>query len=353
MKKKTYKHEFIFTLADLVKYPFTRDAIVFVRKLGFEVNDLKTAFGQAVSNRSMERIIASLKKENEYIPSDNLELEILSFPVSLIMLKLIDDDMLTRKYAVFESKRIGELLLEEEPAKVLYIAKKTFNWDIKIVTGGSHRYPWAIHFTDYISNVPEYSPKWKLVNRLIIKGYVLVTREEVIRLIEERVKKLIVERVKNMEIAPDLSSTLGSQLKRILEAWLPQKTKALISVKGLAVKESDYPPCMRILMEKAKKGENLSHAERFALATFLLSLGKSVDEVVNVFSTMPDFNESRTRYQVEHLAGLRGSRKKYSPFNCENMRTYGLCYADEVCKGIKHPLQYFFKRAKRRDVNVA
>ncbi|MEM1570427.1 MAG: hypothetical protein QXG56_06890, partial [Candidatus Bathyarchaeia archaeon] len=54
------------------------------------------------------------------------------------------------------------------------------------------------------------------------------------------------------------------------------------------------------------------------------------------------------RYQVEHIAGLRGSRTKYTPPKCETLKTHGLCVeGGRFCRGVKHPLSYY-RRAIRR-----
>jgi DNA primase large subunit len=84
------------------------------------------------------------------------------------------------------------------------------------------------------------------------------------------------------------------------------------------------------------------------LATFLLNIGVSVDEVVNLFTRLTDHNLRITRYQVEHLAGMRGSRTKYTPPNCRSLRTHRLCVrSDELCRSVKHPLSYYRKKAGR------
>jgi DNA primase large subunit len=97
---------------------------------------------------------------------------------------------------------------------------------------------------------------------------------------------------------------------------------------------------MTRLLSRQVKGENLSHVERRTLATYLIVTGRSVDELMDMFKTSPDFNERVARYQLEHLAGLRGARKKYLPASCKTMKTYGLCFPDQWCDNIRNPLQY-------------
>ncbi|MEM4411124.1 MAG: hypothetical protein QXT61_05410, partial [Candidatus Caldarchaeum sp.] len=99
------------------------------------------------------------------------------------------------------------------------------------------------------------------------------------------------------------------------------------------------PPCIESI--KARLAD-ASHTENFAYAAFLINRGYSVEEVVREFSVRSDFREDIARYQVEHIAGLRGSRVKYRPPSCQTMKTLGLCVKDgQLCpKNIRNPLDY-------------
>ena len=70
------------------------------------------------------------------------------------------------------------------------------------------------------------------------------------------------------------------------------------------------------------------------LATYMLAIGKPVDEIVLMFENAPDFNEKITRYQVEHLAGMKGSHTKYSVPSCDKLRNENLCFATAECDGL-------------------
>jgi DNA primase large subunit len=51
------------------------------------------------------------------------------------------------------------------------------------------------------------------------------------------------------------------------------------------------PPCMKKLLDMMKSGQNVPHVGRFALTSFLHTIGMSNDEIVAVFSSSPDFKE--------------------------------------------------------------
>jgi DNA primase large subunit len=103
------------------------------------------------------------------------------------------------------------------------------------------------------------------------------------------------------------------------------------------------PPCMKRILASIQAGENVPHMGRFALVSFLNSLKLSTNDILKMFSTAPDYQEERTRYQVEHITG-KISSTSYTPPGCEKMRTYGICPTeeiDDICKKKRHPLSYY------------
>jgi DNA primase large subunit len=99
------------------------------------------------------------------------------------------------------------------------------------------------------------------------------------------------------------------------------------------------PPCMEAIINAIKSGVNVPHNARFAIVTYLLHRGWDVEQIVDLFRTLPDFNEKITRYQVQHIAGQVGGRKRYAVPSCETMASWGLCPTNLGC-GVKSPLRY-------------
>lgn len=117
------------------------------------------------------------------------------------------------------------------------------------------------------------------------------------------------------------------------------------------VDEERFPPCIKVLLEKTRKGEHLEHNARFALASFLVNIGMTTDEIVELFGGVPDFVEDTTRYQINHIRGDVGSTEYTSP-SCATMVTQGLCVnKDDLCEQINHPLSYY--RIRLRDFGDA
>jgi len=82
------------------------------------------------------------------------------------------------------------------------------------------------------------------------------------------------------------------------------------------------------------------------MATYLLAVGKNVDDIMALFPKAPDFKQSITKYQVEHIAGLKGGRTRYTVPSCRTLQTHGFCFKDPVkCFEISSPLQYPSKQS--------
>jgi DNA primase large subunit len=110
-----------------------------------------------------------------------------------------------------------------------------------------------------------------------------------------------------------------------------------------------FPPCMRKLLAMMQAGENVPHSGRFALVAFLHKLGMNSDEILETFATAPDFDESKSRYQIQHITG-EISGTEYTPPECSTMKSYGTCFEpDKLCEKdwMNHPLTYYKAKGKR------
>ena len=205
------------------------------------------------------------------------------------------------------------------------------------------RGPWRLHFTEYIRAAHRmHSPKWKLVNRDLQEGYLTVTDEELKRLLEEAVRDKV---SKGLPLPVD--EKICAQLAEYI-APLKSELQVLRDRQKVdlgKVEEGAFPPCIKKMLSQVAAGTNLAHSARFALVSFLLQINMSVEEVMALFNTSPDFDADKTRYQVEHIAGASGT--KYKPPSCATMTTYGNCPGqDDLCRKIRHPLSYYERRMR-------
>ncbi|MBY9017519.1 MAG: hypothetical protein KGD66_01695 [Candidatus Lokiarchaeota archaeon] len=229
----------------------------------------------------------------------------------------------------------------------------------------------SIHYIDYLRLASNLRDDYrKLVHNALIKGFVLIEKKDLTRLLQEVVrKKLIIEQTKDLSSLDDFKNKIleikemRELNERILGEWELKKEEFEYSFeikykKGEKVEES-FPPCVEDILMKVDEGQNITHIERLFLVFFLHSLEIPIDEIVNLFAKLPDFDRKKTEYQVEFA-----KKKGYSPHSCSTLKSYSLCmamkYKDKLClegyhskkldsqRKIQHPLFYVqFKQYRK------
>ena len=59
-----------------------------------------------------------------------------------------------------------------------------------------------------------------------------------------------------------------------------------------------FPPCIRLLYEKVKSGDQISYIERFTLISFLHNIGIKTEETIGLFSSSSGFNEKQSAIKL-------------------------------------------------------
>ncbi|HIE18554.1 TPA: DNA primase regulatory subunit PriL [Candidatus Bathyarchaeota archaeon] len=338
------------TRADIAKYPFLTDAAEEVKRESLDIQSLDNPELGSIIKRAIERIEEALKNNPPQISYRRREedTEIPSFPVAIIIAAASGSNYIKRRYALAEAMRAYELLREEKKEKFLEIAK-TFNWRIRCPekTIGGRRFDFALFFTDYLRNTkPFHESGFKLVNRPLLKGEIFLTKREAARLLREEIRRKIEKRL-DADVRSKLPEILLNQIDELKKKYANRMGEILFEEFPKETVEEAFPPCIGQLFSAAKAGRHISHLGRFTLTSFLLNVGMKPSEVVDIFRSSSDFNERLTRYQVEHIAGSRGSGTKYVSPSCETLKTHGLCPGSyDLCRGIKHPLTGYRRRMR-------
>ncbi|WP_415283705.1 DNA primase [Candidatus Nitrososphaera sp. FF02] len=326
---------------DLAKYPFLNEAGEYLRQSGFGWEELDRPDTREIIDRAAERVrTAAAGNVNEKL--DRYETEILTFIVTLIMVKSIGLEPVLRKYSLSEARHAEKFLTEDlkrqSDAQKRALFSKIFEdlFKLKIDMTPDGRL-FKVRVTDYLMRSSHFhEQEWKMINRLVEGGQVFLDADETVRLVRNELAVLITGRVRAMTL-PTLPRSIRAKADELRSELAPRyeyRTQAV----------TEYPPCVKHALEVMNKGENLPHSARLMLATYMLAVGKPVDEIVEMFRNAPDFNERITRYQVEHLSGAKGSRTKYSVPSCDKLRTENLCFATADCNGIINPVQFGRKR---------
>jgi DNA primase large subunit len=276
------------------------------------------------------------------------EAEILAYPAALMLIALAGDERAQRRYALCESKRAYELLRLESSALLMQIAEHSFGWKAKVADReiGEALYEFGLSYPDYLRNAVRIrDPDWKLTNRVLEEGYIYCDKDEFARLLKEEVEVRVLSRIMGeYGSVPDAIAPRVERIRRLVAAraqfYGAEETPKVVLAAAM-------PPCMQALVSSLASGKHLSHMGRFAIASFLSNIGVTDEEIIKMFRPATDFSERIARYQVEHISGKRGGRKKYLPPNCKTMKTHGLCVnPDEICATISNPLSYYRKKAR-------
>lgn len=332
----------------MAKYPFLPEASRYIKSLGLTTNELPDPQLEQILIRAETRVedaILSTSVRNQILKED---VEIPSFPIAIMMVAATENSGLKRRYALAEAKRVSASLKDESADKIVVVARN-FNWNIRMIkfSVGALTFSFAIDFADFLKNAANIQDeKWKLVNRTMLNGEVYITKSEASRLLQEEVRRYIEEKL-DTEVGL-MSESIMNRIDRLKRLFIEMKGKIQAEEMPKEVIIDAFPPCIRELRNKALTGQHISHIGRFALTSFLINSGMTVENVVECFRPASDYSERMTRYQVEHIAGGRGSRTKYTPPKCDTLRTHGVCPGmDEICRHkVRHPLGYYRRRIR-------
>ena len=333
---------------DLAKYPFLNEASEYIRLINLDYEEVGRPEMKYIIERSAQRLEREIiqGKPNEAL--ERYEIEVLTFLVSLMMVKCIGSDSISKKHSLFEALRAEKFLAEDlkrernEERRQLLISKIFIDLlKVRVEINDDDYRSFKVKVNDYLSRASKFhEQEWKLINRSVHNGYVYLRADETVRLIRSELSALIYNRLKAMDL-----SAMPNSVKLKLIAMAPKLAKNYDS--PYIQTTSNYPPCVKHAIDEMSKGENLPHSARVLLATYMLSIGKNIDDIVELFHDAPDFNEGVTRYQIEHLAGKKGSGTRYFVPSCEKLINESLCFATRECDGIVNPVQ-FGRRSRKK-----
>jgi DNA primase large subunit len=336
-----------FTKSDLAKYPFLKETSRYLSPLDLQIEDLTHPSMRQILDLAMERVTSAIidltvrpligAQGNKFIKDP--EKEIISFPVAIMLVSATDNSLIKKRYALAEAKQATNDLNLESKELILKIALD-FGWKITFTPSDS-TFEFILYFSDFLQNASHlHDAKWKLINSKLSEGNVYLNKHDVVRLLQEEVKRRIEKRLSVVSIDryPPEITELAEKLKILAAERIGQTETEFPKV----VLQEAFPPCINALYYAASKNHHLPHMGRFALTAFLVNVGMSPESVTELFKSFSDYNERLTQYQVEHIAGERGSGTKYTCPQCSILQTHNVCKdRDDLCKRIYHPLKYY------------
>jgi DNA primase large subunit len=335
-----------FTQTDLAKYPFLKETAAYMKNLGLKIEELANPEMAQILDRAEERVKNAILSVSVGKKCENA-VEIPSFPAAIMLAIATKNSFIKRRYALAEAKQAFSDMQFENRERIVAIALD-FGWNLEPNQNSAIPLEFALNFTDYLRNTTHLrDKKWKLVNRLLANGKVYLNQHDVTRLLQEEVQRRIEKRLEATELPnfPEKIMEIATRLMELAKERIGQE-----EMEGFpkVVTQSAFPPCIVALYEAASKGRHLSHVGRFTLTSFLVNIGMPPEKVTELFKSFSDYNERLTRYQIEHIAGERGSRTRYTPPNCATLQTHGVCVnSDDLCRWVRHPLAYYRRKQKR------
>lgn len=359
------------SLIDMARYFWSMQAAEYIKDKEVDLAELDN-FKNVISEA--ESWIDSTLGAGVISPNPRLRPEdtILTYPTTRMFITVLGNEYVLRRFATAVSKHAGVFLENEDDAKIVLLATTPGNlgerpWQVvyqkatqtkrELIAG--RIFEWKLFFRDYVSVAQNFHDAyWKLVNRPVSGGWVYLLKPDIARLMEEAIKVRIgrsgLKPSRELPSATDLPPNLREALGRVSKK-VKKRTSELrqYDIEGLGAGESAYPGCMKQILDKLNRGIGISHNERLALVFFLSNVGKDIDDILQAFSKVPDFDVTRTRYYVEHAMGMRGGGTKYKSFGCPKLQTFGVCSPqDDWCRRgkigartLRGPLDFYRARS--------
>ncbi|HYA10566.1 MAG TPA: hypothetical protein VEH10_02695 [Thermoplasmata archaeon] len=281
------------------------------------------------------------------------EVRYLSFLFARLVLSASPSAGAIRRWAVAEAKRAHERLKGVPPADLEEVARR-LGFPLVAEHGRV-----AVPVADYVRlATPIREAEFRLATQELLDGSVRVAPARASRLLEEAVRRTLAV---PLALTPEVVRAVREREAELLEEVARRLPSPLGRSGGPAgpLRREWFPPCVRKMQRTLEHGDNLSHAGRFCLASFLHRAGASFETIVDAYRGAPDFDESVTRYQVEHITS-RNDGRGYEPPECDTLRSHGLCARegdpeapqaadrapDPICfePTLRHPLQYYRRR---------
>ena len=365
----------------LARYPFLPQASGWIRSMAvrhsIDLNELlEGTWMEQARQRARIRLIDSVQsKEGVQVSGGDIHteegrlVEAFSFYYARLVMCASEDERLIARWAQAEAARAEQLLIQDQSN--LHTVANTYLSQVEVSAatsnvplpslGGSLTSSrrtamdeWRVGLADFIEICPKITGhRWRLPNVDVDNGWVKLHNErqyassaKVARLLRERIKAGIEAEAldKMAEVTTDLAVRLAEPVGMVRNLMANKASEAIALV---GAEETDWPPCMQKVIADLSVGVNVNHFGRLFLASMSATLALPEESCVNFFRGAPDFSESTTSYQVQHVY-----QHEYTPAGCGKLKVNHNCPVlpgdNRTCdqSWMDHPLKYI--RATQR-----
>ncbi len=331
------------------RYPFlaaSRDA---AQNTTVEMTDIVTDQNNPIIRRAVNRIESAIETKTIGTPHRNTRVELLSYPLARVIVSLINEPGLTRRYANAEAHTAHDRFVSDfDQTTQLQSVESTnltpndllkeFELDASVTATNDHYHIDATAYLRLASSLTEGT--WRLVNRTLTNGQVRISEHELFVILREAVRQ---------RVEGDLPLTVPDQINKALTP-ITREIRSLVAdidlPENIGTNNPDfYPPCIKALLAAVDESTTIPPHSQFTLVTFLASTGMHSDDIIDRLSDNPTINEAHLSYQLNHLRETQTSQPETPPPSCESMVAYGDCQnKDSLCETIAHPLNYYDSR---------
>jgi len=330
------------------RYPFTRAAREAVEAADIDLAAVVERDGPVV-DRAVERVERTIRAAETGDPHRRPRVELLSYPVARVLISLIGERALTTKYARAEAATAADRFradlggsddrLKSSRTEPLTLAELLAEFDldaaVRRVEDDVAEHAYRIAVGPYLELAADREgERWRLVNRRLADGTVPVDRDELLALLETAVRDRVAEGLP-LSVPEPIADALAARRDRLREGLadvdLPRGIDTVVP--------ELFPSCMQTLTERARAGPLEPHA-RFALVSFLVSIGLSAEETVAFLDRGSDSGSAAEpiRHAVEYVRGAAGPTQ-YAPPSTATLRSDGICpESDQRCERLGNPL---------------
>lgn len=311
-------------------FPYLDESINYVNSLKITIDDILTSpFFEKVRLNGEKKIIDVINnkfKKGIYDNEDDILIELLSYPYIKILLSCTNNLKLIRKYIYFESLSSINFIKKSSYFTIEKLISFSINLHLNIKIKNDNLL--SIYFYDYIKySINFRDVSWKLINQNIEKGYVIIDIKNYYRFLQEVIFHKI-EKSFSFKIPNHLKVICIQQTKNINDYYnnyLNNNENISIYNNINIIDIKKFPNCISNAILQINNGINISHSMRFALVTFLYSIGMKKEDILKFFFSSPDFNIDQVKYQINHIID-----RNYKCPSCSTMRTYGNC--NNICQ---------------------
>ncbi len=329
------------------RYPFLAVARTAVKEADVDLGAVVQAADSPILARAVERVEGAIRDGRVPDPVADHEVELLSYPMARVLVSLINESVLTDRYALAEARRAMDLLASDRETAGLrstgtqsldrenLLAELELTDQLVVEDDG-----YSMAVTAYLRLISALrDSSWRLVDRRLTTGWVRIDEDELDILLREAIRHRV--RVDlPLEVPDEIANELTAQVDAIGNMLADVRLPTDIDI----VSPAQFPPCIAALVEQARAGHSLGPVERFTLVAFLRAIGLATADLPSFLEVDSTSEERTLLYTASRVCG-ESSATAYPPPMCETLEMLGVCVdADDRCMDVGHPLLGYHRR---------